>query len=429
MLQSAEKRGGGLVLNSSGFGEQVGSRDRKVPSLVVFTTLFPNENQPGAGLFIRERMFRVGQHLRLVVVAPVPWFPFQSLIRRFWPHFRPPAPREEVQDGFEVYHPRFLSFPGVFKSLDGLFLALGALPTMLRIRKHFDFDLIDSHFAYPDGYAATLLGKWLHKSVTITLRGTEIPLSKRKIRRKLILKALDRARLVFSVSGSLKQHAVSLGAEADKIRVVGNGVDTRRFHPIPKEAARAQLGIPVDAQVLVSVGGLVERKGFHRVIEVLPNLRVRFPGLKYIAVGGSNPEGDWSERLKQQVRDDDLEDVVMFLGPKPPDELSIPLSASDVFVLATRNEGWANVFLEAMACGLPVVTTRVGGNAEVVDHADLGTIVPFGDVQALESALAEALTTPWDRTRIIGYAEANSWDQRVSVLLKAFAEISEASGS
>lgn len=83
----------------------------------------------------------------------------------------------------------------------------------------------------------------------------------------------------------------------------------------------------------------------------------------------------------------------------PPDQLKIPLSAADLFVLATRNEGWANVFLEAMACGLPVVTTDVGGNAEVVCRSELGKLVPFNDQQALCQAIANALEVNWDREK------------------------------
>jgi glycosyltransferase involved in cell wall biosynthesis len=111
---------------------------------------------------------------------------------------------------------------------------------------------------------------------------------------------------------------------------------------------------------------------------------------------------------------------VHFLGALPPDELKWPLSASDVFVLATRNEGWANVFLEAMACGLPVVTTDVGGNAEVVCGDALGTLVPFGDETALQQALDGALDKAWDRGAILDYARANQWDRRVAQLLQAF---------
>ncbi len=390
------------------------------PRLVVFTTLFPHPGQPNAGVFIRERMFRVGQHLPLVVVAPVPWFPLQGLLRVFRPHFRPAAPRHEVQNGFEVFHPRFFSIPGLFKSLDGIFMALSTLPLMLRLKRRFGFDVIDAHFVFPDGDAATLLGKWLGVPVTITLRGTEVPLSRMPSRRRRMILAMQRAARLFSVADALKRHAVQLGIDSAKIRVVGNGVDTGKFHPLSRQEARQALGLPLDAPVLVSVGGLVERKGFHRVIECLPGLRRQFPGLRYLIAGGASAEGDWSERLRRQVVESGLEENVIFLGALPADQLKMPLSAADVFVLATRNEGWANVFLEAMACGLPVVTTDVGGNAEVVSRSNLGILVPFDDAAALERALAEALRRQWSRADIIAYAQENAWDRRVAVLLDEF---------
>ncbi len=115
----------------------------------------------------------------------------------------------------------------------------------------------------------------------------------------------------------------------------------------------------------------------------------------------------------------------MFLGAVAPDELKAVLSAADVFVLATRNEGWANVFLEAMACGLPVVTTDVGGNAEVVADPRLGLLVPFDERDKLAGAISEALRRNWDRNFIVSHAEANSWDQRVKVLAAEFANIVE----
>jgi glycosyltransferase involved in cell wall biosynthesis len=104
----------------------------------------------------------------------------------------------------------------------------------------------------------------------------------------------------------------------------------------------------------------------------------------------------------------------------PPERLSGPLSAADVFVLATRNEGWANVLLEAMACGLPVVATDVGGNAEVVCRADLGTVVPFGEPSKLRAALDDALARNWDAQAIVAYARANDWQDRVERLIAAF---------
>lgn len=399
------------------------------PSVVAFTTVFPHPGQPGAGLFVRERVFRTGAYLPLTVVAPVPWFPFQGLVRKWRPHFRPPAPRAETQCGFEVLHPRFLSVPAVFKFLDGWSLALCALPAMMRLKRQGRLDLIDSHFAFPDGYAATLLGRWLGVPVTVTLRGTEVSISRTRIRRRMMLAGLKRAARIFSVADVLGRHMAALGVDAGKILVVGNGVDIEKFRALPRSEARRELGITPEAQVLISVGGLVERKGMHRVIECLPELKKRHPRIQYLIAGGASAEGDWGGRLKRQVADLGLEDVVRFLGQVPPEHLRAPLSASDVFVLATRNEGWANVFLEAMACGLPVVTTRVGGNAEVVCKSEYGILVPFGDRAELARAMAQALDRDWDRARIVEYARANSWDSRVVVLAREFSRLAQAQGS
>ncbi|MCU0972137.1 MAG: glycosyltransferase, partial [Gammaproteobacteria bacterium] len=237
---------------------------------------------------------------------------------------------------------------------------------------------------------------------------------------------LQRATRLFSVSASLGQYAVaSCGVPEEKVRVVGNGVDTQKFHPLDRGLARAELGIAPDARVLVSVGGLVERKGFHRVIELLPGLVRLHPRLLYLIVGGGGPEGDISARLREQVAALGLQGHVRFLGPMPPERVKLPLSASDVFVLATSNEGWANVFLEAMACGLPVVTTDVGGNREVVSEPRLGTVVAFGDAPALRAALEHALDHDWDRGAVVDYARANAWDTRVAVLCEELRRLAD----
>ena len=390
------------------------------PQVVVLSTLFPNSAQPQAGLFIRERMFRVARELPLTVVAPVPWFPLQSLLRRLRPHFRPDVPREEVQNGITVLHPRFLSVPGLFKRLDGVLLALGAWRTLSKLRRDGRMDVLDAHFGYPDGYAASLLARWLRVPFTVTLRGTEVRHAHTPGLSSRLRKALLRADRIFSVSASLTDVAAGLGVARERMVVVGNGVDTDRFHPMDRSAARAALGITANAPVLVSVGGLTERKGFHRVIEVLPQLRERHPGLQFLIIGGASAEGDWGPQLRRQRDELGLQDCVRFLGTLSPDALREPMSAADVFVLATRNEGWANVFLEAMACGLPVVTTDVGGNREVVSDPALGQIVPLGDAVALSRALDDALERDWDHERILAYARANTWDERVRVLVAAF---------
>lgn len=396
------------------------------PHIVVLSSLFPSSVQPGAGLFIRERMFRVGQRLPLSVVSPSPWFPLQSLIRRFRPGFRPGAPREEIQSGFHVHFPRFLSIPRLLKQWDGLMMALGTLPLLRRLKAQGKLDIIDAHFAYPDGYAALLLGRWLGVPYTVTLRGTETRHLQTPGLAERALKAIKSAARVFSVSESLKKLAIQHGADPASIEVVGNGVDIDRFKPVNRQMARAALRIAPHAKVIVSVGGLVPRKGFHRVIEVLPKLKIAHPDLKFLIVGGPSPEGNNRLQLERLVDELGLKDYVTFFGPVQPDQLPALLSAADVFVLATSNEGWANVFLEAMACGLPVVTTDVGGNREVIIDDTLGFITPLGDPEALADAIRSALATQWDRQHIRSHAENNAWDERIERLCARFASIAAA---
>jgi glycosyltransferase involved in cell wall biosynthesis len=392
------------------------------PRILVFSSLFPNATQPNAGLFIRERMFRVGKQLPLVVVSPKPWFPGQGLIRLFRPHYRPLPARRETQAGFEVFFPRFLAIPGLLRGLDSLFMAIGSYFTLRRLKAQ-GYDLIDAHFAYPDGHAATRLGRWLGLPVTVTLRGSEVPQSRNPTLAPKLREVFRDADRVITVSDSLRRLALSLGLPEARGQVVGNGVDAERFTPMPKAEARQRFGLPDTASVLITVGGLVERKGFHRVIAGMPALLEKHPELHYLIVGGPCPEGDMTQTLKEQVAELGLTERVHFLGPTAPDDLKWPLSAADVFVLSTRNEGWANVILEAMACGLPVVATDVGGNAEVVPGPELGAIVPFDDQVALIAALDHALSRQWDSVMIRAYAVANSWDVRVSTLTNLFRQL------
>ncbi len=390
------------------------------PRLLVFSSLFPSPNDPTAGVFIRERMFRVGKHLPIVVVSPKAWSPFDWLIRLRKPRFRPTVPYFEKQQGISVYSPRFFSLPGVLKHWDSTFMAIGSYPTMRRLKHEFGFDLVDAHFGYPDGHAASLLARRFRVPLTITLRGSEKTYAETPVFRSRIAAGLRAASMVFGVSDSLRQLAVRLGAPEARTLAVGNAVDGTRFHPVDRTEARQRFGLKESDPVIISVGWLIERKGFHRVIEVLPELIKQFPNLRYLIVGGATGADNMEAQLRQQVVELGLEGHVRFLGSMPPDELKWPLSAADVFVLATRREGWANVFLEAMACGLPVVTTDVDGNPEVVCREELGKIVPFGDAPALRGAIDRSLRKSWDKDAIGAYAAENTWDNRVATLCRVF---------
>jgi len=399
------------------------------PAVLVWSSLFPSPLQPQAGIFIRERMFRVGRALRITVLSPQPWFPFQSVVRRWRPHFRLPAPMQETQLGVAVQRPRFLCPPGVLKSFDGLLMALCAWPAARRLRSQGHVDVIDAHFAYPDGYAASMVAGWLGVPCTVTLRGTEVRHAQDAALRPRLVAALARASQVFCVSDSLRRLALELGVPASKLVVVGNGVDSARFTPMDRQEARVRLGLHPAAKVLVTVGGLVERKGFHRVVECLPALIATHGRVDYLIVGSGGAEGDYSTQLRARIAELGVQANVHFLGALPPEEVRVAFAAADASVLATRNEGWANVLLESLACAVPVVATDVGGNREVVCRTELGTIVPFGEYAALLAALHDAFARQWDRDAIRQYAVDNDWSSRIPLLVDTFRRLAGAATS
>src|SRR3954453_22047325 len=154
------------------------------------------------GVFVRERMRGLPGDVEVRVVAPTPWFPFVSGLR---PGYRPAMSREERHGGVRVLHPRYLSFPRVLKCLDGLLMFLGTLPALLRLRRERPFQVIDAHFAYPEGLAAALAGLVLGVPLTVALRGPLRQIAPFRLRRPQLRFALRRASRVIAVSESLKR--------------------------------------------------------------------------------------------------------------------------------------------------------------------------------------------------------------------------------
>lgn len=395
--------------------------------VVVLSSAFPSRTRPTYGVFVRERVRRVAERCDVVVVAPVPWFP---LNRRLRGAAVADTPGRETQDGLTVHHPRFLCVPGVAKTLDGVLYALSLGPVLARLRRRFPFELIDAHFTYPDGVGAALLATAFGCPSVITLRGThDLRHAGFALRRRQIRSALRAATRVIAVSESLRRFAVGLGLAEERVRVIPNGVDGARFLPSDRAAARERLGLPRDRVILLAVGALIEGKGHHRVVDVLPDLVARRRELLYVVVGPEMPGDEHRAFLEARVRAQGLEEHVRIVGARPHDEVPLWMAAADLFCLATRGEGWCNAIMEALACGLPVVTTRVGGNAELVGEGRDGLLVPFGDGPALAAAVLRALASPWDRAAIATRARANSWERAADAVLEEFAEAIRPAGA
>jgi glycosyltransferase involved in cell wall biosynthesis len=192
---------------------------------------------------------------------------------------------------------------------------------------------------------------------------------------------------------------------------VSNGVDPALFHPLDKARCRVELGLPADRKIVVSVGHMIERKGFHVLIEAISLMPpLRRPVL--VLIGGRGEETDYRPHLDAFVEKLGVRGDVLFTGGLLNTELCPWYNAADISALASSREGWANVLLESLACGRPVVATDVWGTRECLCHPEYGILVGERSGPAFARALDEALwERGWDAETLTAYAHENTWDR------------------
>jgi glycosyltransferase involved in cell wall biosynthesis len=389
--------------------------------ILTFSTLYPHAARPSHGIFVETRLRQLlaSGKAESQVVAPVPWFPSSNArFGEYALHAR--APREERRHGIQVFHPRYPLVPKIGMTLSPFLLEYAVRPLVERVLQGYAFDLIDAHYFYPDGVAAVLLGRRVGKPVVITARGTDVNLIPRyRLPRAMIRWAARQAAGIIAVARALKDDLVRIGVPGERIEVLRNGVDLGLFRPVDREAARSRLGI--SRETLLSVGHLIPRKAHDLVIRALRSL----PEMDLIVIG-DGPEG---AALGALARESGVGDRVRFVGALAQDELRTYYSAVDALVLASSREGWANVLLESMACGTPVVASRAGGSPEVVSAPEAGVLLAERTPEAVAEGVRRLFARYPDRAATRRYAEKFGWDETSRGQLQLFERITSASMS
>lgn len=375
---------------------------------LLFSTLYPSSVRPTHGIFVETRLRELlrGGGVQTVVMAPVPWFP--STHPRFGSYARMAAtPARELWNGIDVRHPRYPLLPKVGMTLAPIMLAAACVqPIRQVLDEGFDFDVIDAHYYYPDGVAAAWLGRHFDKPVTITARGSDLTqIGKFPLQRRMMTWAAGRAAASIGVCQALMDELRGWGVDGERLHVMRNGIDLDRFTLQSLPASRERVGIS-GQPLLLSVGHLVKLKGHDLVIGVLARLLPQYPRAR-LAIIGDGPE---RQRLAACAAQLGVTDRVHFAGALPQKDLVHWYGAADLMVLASSREGWANVLLEAMACGAPVVATPAGGTPEALTSPDVGRVAEARTVDAIYDAVAAMLTALPARERVRQYAEGFSWD-------------------
>ena len=350
--------------------------------ILSIATLFPDAARPNFGLFVEKslRALAAQPGIDLTIVAPLGLPPFPLSLH---PHYRPlrDLPRAETWNGLTVVRPRFTLIPRYGARFNPAAIARAVLAAV----RGREFDVIDAQFFYPDGPAAMRIASALGLPFSIKARGADIShFGHAPATAPQLIEAAGKAAGLLAVSETMRGDMAAIGIDAAKVAVHYTGIDTARFHPGDRAAARAALGID-DAPAILSVGALIERKGQALVIAALPAL----PGVHYWLAGAGEEEG----RYRALARRLGVEARVHFMGSVANADLPQLYRAADVVVMPSASEGLANAWVEALACGTPIVISDAGGAAELVTSPTAGRIVQRTP-EAIAAAVQEILAAP-----------------------------------
>lgn len=389
-----------------------GAREAGVKHALVLSTLYPNPVNPRFGTFVARSLEALAKRgdWRVTVVNPVGLPPLA--LGRYRALAELPSQAEE--GGITIHRPHFTLIPRFGARLNAAAIARAVLPLARKIHAETPFDIVDAQFFFPDGPAAAIIARELKLPLSIKARGGDITFwGKQAFARAQMVEAAREAAGLLAVSRDLAAHMAEMGMPADKIALHYTGLDRDRFRPFDHPQLRRQLSdelgfaMPTGVPLLACVGALIPRKGQAVAIKAMHDI----PEARLVLIG----KGEDETALRALTASEGLSERVFFAGSIDHDLMPLLLSAADVMVLPTDNEGLANAWVEALACGTPVVTCDVGGARELIASDVAGRLVAR-DPKAVAEGVNAILADPPPREAVAALTESFSWDANAAAL-------------
>jgi glycosyltransferase involved in cell wall biosynthesis len=329
--------------------------------------------------------------------------------------------RNELAQDYMMVSSKFFTLPiDVLRKRNCYFAARSCIKTLTK--NAIDFSLIHAHFL-ENGFIGAAMKGVFGKPFVVTAHGGDVynfPF-RNSWNRTLARYVLNEADQVITVSRFNAEKLLSLGVSSSKLHVIPNGYDEKLFKPIPLFEAREKLHLPLNKKVLLSIGNLVDVKGHTYLVDAMRIVLAKRNDVILVVVGS----GFLKEGLQKKARELGLNQKVLFVGSRKHDEIPIWINASDLFVLPSLSEGFPTVIPEAMACGKPVIASRVGGVPEAISSSEFGTLIAPKDPEELSQAILEGLSHDWLHEKILDEAKSYSWSNIVKQIIAVYESVTE----
>ncbi len=340
------------------------SGDRR-PRLLFVSNLFPDRGQPVRGQDNALLLGWLRAHYQVEVLVPRP-----SLVWWRRPCWQPLERDRPLQ-------PLYLPVPYVPKWGDRwnhrlMQWRLG--PALEQRHQAGRCQRLLASWLFADGCAVTRWSTPRQIPTCLIAQGSDVhQYLQRPARRQAILQAVHDSRRVITRSEALRRMLVDAGADPASVRCIYNGVDTRLFHPGDAAEARSQLQLPADRPLLLFVGNLLPVKNPHLLLQAVARLSADLAADRapILAIVGSGP---MQSELESAAASLGIAPQLRWLGRQSSEQVALCMRAADLLVMSSVNEGLPNVILEAMASGLPVVSTDVGGISELLPIPGAGRL-------------------------------------------------------
>ncbi len=355
--------------------------------ILVVTSQFPVAGEPTRGRPILQTVRELAKLAEVRVVSPVARYPRWAQPRSYLARS---GMSQIAVEGVQVDYVDYRALPLLTRPFNGWLCARAITAAAQR----FVPDVVLSYWLYPDAWGAMRVARALGVPLVAGARGSDIRV-RDPISRALTRSVVNSAQRLLVVSEDLGRLAASdYGAEPTRVCAIPNGCDARLFQRRDRAAARRQLGIDAEAELIVYVGRLVPEKGLRELVSAMRTLAVSHPRARAVLLGDGPMRAELEATLQREPT------LPLSLGgAQVPEQVAIWLAAADLLTLPSWSEGHPNVLVEAQACGRAVVACAVGGVPEAVD-AQSAILIPARDAPALTEALHRALTRVWDEQAI-----------------------------